>query len=91
MWTEFSSTLLGFGVRLNVWCVSVHVGRASSSCFVPVAEKWMKQNKLDFLGIPSCVGFGLHADSYRFVNLNSALIFHVFQRLELYPADSVVF
>ncbi|KAM4744463.1 serine/threonine-protein kinase VRK3 [Anableps anableps] len=30
-------------------------------------EKWIKQNKLDFLGIPSCVGFGLHADSYRFL------------------------
>lgn len=23
-------------------------------------EKWMKLHKLDFLGIPSCVGFGLH-------------------------------
>ncbi|CAI5645607.1 unnamed protein product [Oreochromis niloticus] len=30
-------------------------------------EKWVKQNKLDFLGIPSCVGFGLHTDSYRFL------------------------
>lgn len=30
-------------------------------------EKWIKQNKMDFLGIPSCVGFGLHADSYRFL------------------------
>uniref|UniRef100_A0A3Q3ID03 Protein kinase domain-containing protein n=1 Tax=Monopterus albus TaxID=43700 RepID=A0A3Q3ID03_MONAL len=29
--------------------------------------KWIKQNKMDFLGIPSCVGFGLHADSYRFL------------------------
>ncbi|XP_026233909.1 inactive serine/threonine-protein kinase VRK3 isoform X2 [Anabas testudineus] len=33
---------------------------------VPV-EKWIRQNKMDFLGIPSCVGFGLHADSYRFL------------------------
>ncbi|XP_067342365.1 inactive serine/threonine-protein kinase VRK3 isoform X1 [Channa argus] len=30
-------------------------------------EKWIKQNKLDFLGLPSCVGFGLHAESYRFL------------------------
>ncbi|XP_058485509.1 inactive serine/threonine-protein kinase VRK3 isoform X2 [Solea solea] len=30
-------------------------------------DKWIKQNKMDFLGIPSCVGFGLHADSYRFL------------------------
>ncbi|KAM9765858.1 serine/threonine-protein kinase VRK3 [Menidia menidia] len=29
--------------------------------------KWIKQNKMDFLGIPACVGFGLHADSYRFL------------------------
>ncbi|XP_077084629.1 serine/threonine-protein kinase VRK3 isoform X2 [Siphateles boraxobius] len=26
-------------------------------------EKWMKLHKLDFLGIPSCVGFGLHEAS----------------------------
>ncbi|XP_030578540.1 serine/threonine-protein kinase VRK3 isoform X2 [Archocentrus centrarchus] len=32
-----------------------------------LVEKWIKQNKLDFLGIPSCVGFGLHTDSYRFL------------------------
>lgn len=30
-------------------------------------EKWIKQNKMDFLGIPSCVGFGRHAESYRFL------------------------
>ncbi|CAB1451936.1 unnamed protein product [Pleuronectes platessa] len=30
-------------------------------------DKWIKQNKMDFLGIPSCVGFGPHADSYRFL------------------------
>nr|XP_015808514.2 inactive serine/threonine-protein kinase VRK3 [Nothobranchius furzeri] len=30
-------------------------------------DKWIKQNKMDFLGIPTCVGFGLHADSYRFL------------------------
>ncbi|XP_039518829.1 inactive serine/threonine-protein kinase VRK3 isoform X4 [Pimephales promelas] len=26
-------------------------------------EKWLKLHKLDFLGIPSCVGFGLHESS----------------------------
>ncbi|XP_018523396.1 inactive serine/threonine-protein kinase VRK3 isoform X1 [Lates calcarifer] len=30
-------------------------------------DKWIRQNKMDFLGIPSCVGFGPHADSYRFL------------------------
>ncbi|KAJ8337791.1 hypothetical protein SKAU_G00367570 [Synaphobranchus kaupii] len=30
-------------------------------------KNWMKLKKMDFLGIPSCVGFGLHADSYRFL------------------------
>ncbi|XP_074522093.1 serine/threonine-protein kinase VRK3 isoform X2 [Halichoeres trimaculatus] len=30
-------------------------------------EKWMKTNRMDFLGIPSCAGFGPHADSYRFL------------------------
>uniref|UniRef100_A0A3Q4BLY2 Protein kinase domain-containing protein n=1 Tax=Mola mola TaxID=94237 RepID=A0A3Q4BLY2_MOLML len=34
---------------------------------VSLVDKWIKQNKMDFLGIPSCVGFGLHADSYRFL------------------------
>lgn len=38
--------------------------RAAKSTSV---EKWIKQNKMDFLGIPSCVGFGFHADSYRFL------------------------
>ncbi|XP_036399919.1 inactive serine/threonine-protein kinase VRK3 isoform X2 [Megalops cyprinoides] len=38
--------------------------RAAKSTSV---EKWMKMNKRDFLGIPVCVGFGLHADIYRFL------------------------
>ncbi|XP_056268817.1 inactive serine/threonine-protein kinase VRK3 isoform X1 [Pseudoliparis swirei] len=32
-------------------------------------DKWIKQNKMDLLGIPSCVGFGLHLESYRFLIL----------------------
>ncbi|TRY89512.1 hypothetical protein DNTS_016077 [Danionella cerebrum] len=31
-------------------------------------DKWMKQNKMEFLGIPSCAGFGLH-NMYRYVDL----------------------
>ncbi|XP_015254836.1 PREDICTED: inactive serine/threonine-protein kinase VRK3 isoform X3 [Cyprinodon variegatus] len=38
--------------------------RAAKSTSV---EKWIKQNRMDFLGIPSCIGFGLHADLYRFL------------------------
>ncbi|KAK0150040.1 Inactive serine/threonine-protein kinase VRK3 [Merluccius polli] len=30
-------------------------------------DKWIKSTKVDFLGIPSCVGFGLHAENYRFL------------------------
>ncbi|KAM6197175.1 serine/threonine-protein kinase VRK3 [Sarcoramphus papa] len=30
-------------------------------------EKWKKWHSVPFLGIPNCVGFGLHADSYRFL------------------------
>ncbi|KAJ8417917.1 hypothetical protein AAFF_G00227600 [Aldrovandia affinis] len=30
-------------------------------------KNWMKQKKKEFLGIPSCAGFGLHADAYRFL------------------------
>ncbi|XP_008335164.1 serine/threonine-protein kinase VRK3 [Cynoglossus semilaevis] len=33
----------------------------------PNVDKWIKLNKMDFLGIPICVAFGLHADSYRFL------------------------
>lgn len=36
--------------------------------FVSAVDKWVKQNKMDFLGIPSCLGFGLHAESYRSEN-----------------------
>ncbi|KFZ51204.1 Inactive serine/threonine-protein kinase VRK3, partial [Antrostomus carolinensis] len=30
-------------------------------------EKWKKGHSVPLLGIPDCVGFGLHADSYRFL------------------------
>ncbi|NXX96235.1 VRK3 kinase, partial [Centropus bengalensis] len=30
-------------------------------------EKWKKQHSVPLLGIPSCLGFGLHADNYRFL------------------------
>ncbi|XP_033898184.3 inactive serine/threonine-protein kinase VRK3-like isoform X1 [Acipenser ruthenus] len=32
-------------------------------------DKWRKHHKMHFLGIPTCVGFGLHADTYRFLIL----------------------
>ncbi|KAJ7986165.1 hypothetical protein DPEC_G00347950 [Dallia pectoralis] len=32
-----------------------------------LVEKWIKQAKMDFLGVPSCVGFGLHSNTYRFL------------------------
>ncbi|XP_048887430.1 inactive serine/threonine-protein kinase VRK3 [Brienomyrus brachyistius] len=35
----------------------------------PSVEKWKKLKKQDFLGIPACDGFGLHADMYRFLIL----------------------
>ncbi|NXD77998.1 VRK3 kinase, partial [Halcyon senegalensis] len=30
-------------------------------------EKWKKWHSVPLLGLPNCVGFGLHADSYRFL------------------------
>ncbi|XP_058013690.1 inactive serine/threonine-protein kinase VRK3 isoform X3 [Ahaetulla prasina] len=30
-------------------------------------EKWKKQHLMPFLGIPECVGFGVHENSYRFL------------------------
>ncbi|XP_055085591.1 inactive serine/threonine-protein kinase VRK3 isoform X2 [Periophthalmus magnuspinnatus] len=30
-------------------------------------ERWVKQHKMDFIGLPQCIGFGLHANSYRFL------------------------
>ncbi|NXL33766.1 VRK3 kinase, partial [Glaucidium brasilianum] len=30
-------------------------------------QKWKKWHSVPLLGIPNCVGFGLHADSYRFL------------------------
>ncbi|XP_054068386.1 inactive serine/threonine-protein kinase VRK3 isoform X2 [Rissa tridactyla] len=30
-------------------------------------EKWKKWHSVPLLGIPNCLGFGLHADSYRFL------------------------
>uniref|UniRef100_A0A3B3ZEW8 Protein kinase domain-containing protein n=1 Tax=Periophthalmus magnuspinnatus TaxID=409849 RepID=A0A3B3ZEW8_9GOBI len=33
----------------------------------PASSKWVKQHKMDFIGLPQCIGFGLHANSYRFL------------------------
>ncbi|XP_075996168.1 serine/threonine-protein kinase VRK3 [Genypterus blacodes] len=32
-----------------------------------MVHKWKKRKNMSFLGIPSCFGFGLHSDSYRFL------------------------
>nr|XP_057945213.1 inactive serine/threonine-protein kinase VRK3 isoform X2 [Doryrhamphus excisus] len=34
-------------------------------------EKWIKQQNMDLLGIPTCAGFGLYTDSYRFLIFSS--------------------
>lgn len=37
-----------------------------SILFSPIlVEKWRKGHSVPLLGIPNCVGFGLHAESYR--------------------------
>uniref|UniRef100_A0AAQ4PAC0 VRK serine/threonine kinase 3 n=1 Tax=Gasterosteus aculeatus aculeatus TaxID=481459 RepID=A0AAQ4PAC0_GASAC len=55
-------------------------------------DKWIKQNKMDFLGIPSCVGFGLHAESYRFLifpNMGQSLQSAIEKEAEL-PSEKAV-
>ncbi|XP_051235167.1 inactive serine/threonine-protein kinase VRK3 isoform X1 [Dicentrarchus labrax] len=56
-------------------------------------DKWIKQNKMDFLGIPSCVGFGLHAESYRFLifpNMGQSLESVMEEEDELLPEKAVL-
>ncbi|XP_028428735.1 serine/threonine-protein kinase VRK3 isoform X1 [Perca flavescens] len=56
-------------------------------------DKWIKQNKMDFLGIPSCVGFGLHAESYRFLifpNMGQSLQSVMEEEDELLPEKAVL-
>ncbi|XP_028299004.1 serine/threonine-protein kinase VRK3 [Gouania willdenowi] len=56
-------------------------------------EKWIKQNKMDFLGIPSCVGFGLHADSYRFLifpSMGCSLLSIIEEKRELLSEEVVL-
>ncbi|XP_072320621.1 serine/threonine-protein kinase VRK3 isoform X2 [Eucyclogobius newberryi] len=48
--------------------------RAAKSASI---ERWVKQHKMDLIGLPQCVGFGLHADSYRFLvfpNMGQSLL-----------------
>ena len=51
---------------LKSWVCFLEVTLPMMLCLPPV-DKWMKRTKMDFLGIPTCVGFGLHADIYRCV------------------------
>lgn len=48
---------------------------------------------MDFLGIPSCAGFGLHADSYRYDFMTFLLIFyeHVTLRFFSLPCRFLIF
>ncbi|KAF7660587.1 hypothetical protein LDENG_00279250 [Lucifuga dentata] len=58
-----------------------------------IVDKWMKHNKMDFLGIPSCIGFGLHADSYRFLifpNMGQSLQSVIEDEHELLSEKSVL-
>lgn len=42
-----------------------------TTCFYfSIVEKWVKLHKMDFLGIPSCVGFGIYEAS-RYVDMIS--------------------
>ncbi|XP_029986873.1 serine/threonine-protein kinase VRK3 isoform X2 [Sphaeramia orbicularis] len=56
-------------------------------------EKWIKQNKMDFIGIPPCIGFGLHADSYRFLifpNMGQSLQSFMDEKRELLSEKTVL-
>ncbi|MBN3317890.1 VRK3 kinase, partial [Atractosteus spatula] len=58
-----------------------------------VVEKWMKSHKLNFLGIPTCVGFGLHADTYRFLifqNMGQSLQFILDEKTLLLSEKAVL-
>nr|XP_020516887.1 inactive serine/threonine-protein kinase VRK3 [Labrus bergylta]XP_020516892.1 inactive serine/threonine-protein kinase VRK3 [Labrus bergylta]XP_020516898.1 inactive serine/threonine-protein kinase VRK3 [Labrus bergylta] len=56
-------------------------------------DKWIKLNKMDFLGIPSCVGFGPHAESYRFLvfpNMGQCLQSVMMEKGELLSEKAVL-
>ncbi|KAK5873930.1 hypothetical protein PBY51_018925 [Eleginops maclovinus] len=56
-------------------------------------DRWIKQNKMDFLGIPSCVGFGPHAESYRFLifpNMGQSLLSVMEEEDELLSEKAVL-
>lgn len=65
-----------------VWSVTFEPHMVMQTHRLSPVDKWIKQNKMDLLGIPSCVGFGLHLESYRCghahckdeFNINTALL-----------------
>ncbi|KAK7913074.1 hypothetical protein WMY93_013285 [Mugilogobius chulae] len=58
------------------WILTRLLNHAAAELIYEV-EKWVKQNKMDFIGLPQSVGFGLHSDSYRciliFPNMGQSL------------------
>ncbi|XP_075021871.1 serine/threonine-protein kinase VRK3 isoform X2 [Calonectris borealis] len=56
----------GCGLMMSKMARST-MNRTSSSELQRQAQKWKKWHSMPLLGIPNCVGFGLHADSYRFL------------------------
>lgn len=52
------------GASLTSYSLSSLAASAALSSSL-VVEKWKKWHSVPLLGIPNCVGFGLHADSYR--------------------------
>lgn len=69
-------------VYLRIICLE-ECRRPAVKTFVSAVDKWTKQNKMDFLGIPSCVGFGLHSDSYRCEN-RVCILTHKLHMWEVY-------
>ncbi|XP_030622052.1 serine/threonine-protein kinase VRK3 [Chanos chanos] len=75
--TEFTYAVSKVGAKSSVQKHILRLGAKDGQLFneqnfhqraakPAVVEKWVKKQNLDFLGIPSCVGFGLH-ETYRFL------------------------
>nr|XP_006113941.1 inactive serine/threonine-protein kinase VRK3 [Pelodiscus sinensis] len=43
------------------------IGMAVEPYYVLLVEKWKKMHSVPLLGIPNCIGFGLHGSNYRFL------------------------
>ncbi|XP_028665237.1 inactive serine/threonine-protein kinase VRK3 isoform X3 [Erpetoichthys calabaricus] len=57
-------------------------------------DKWKKLHKMDFLGVPTCVGFGLHSNLYRFLifpDMGTTLQSRLDDTGKLLPEKTVLF